>query len=54
VNQALRKTEFIQPIPLPEAHQSGGKTLFEALAARKLTREFASRALSLQLLADLL
>ena len=46
--------EVLKPIKLPAPQTSGGKTLMQALAERKSTREFSSERLPLQALSDLL
>jgi len=43
-----------QDIQLPEPTKKGGKPLMEALAERKSTREFSSKALTYQQISDLL
>jgi SagB-type dehydrogenase family enzyme len=46
--------EELNPIKLPAPQTNGGKTLMQALAERKSTREFSSEKLPLQTLSDLL
>jgi nitroreductase len=54
---ALAATGFAQelkPIALPKPQMDGGKTVMQALAERKTTREFSEQALSPQMLSNLL
>ena len=44
----------LKPIALPKPQTEGGKTLMQALAERKTTREFSDQALSPQVLSNLL
>jgi len=44
----------LKPIALPKPQLEGGKTLMQALADRKTTREFSGQALSPQMLSNLL
>ena len=53
----LAATGFAQelkPIALPKPQMEGGKTVMQALAERKTTREFSDQALSPQMLSNLL
>ncbi len=53
----LAATGFAQelkPIMLPKPQMEGGKTVMQALAERKTTREFSDQALSPQMLSNLL
>jgi nitroreductase len=54
---ALAAAGFVQelkPIALPKPQMGGGKTLMQALAERKTTREFSEQTLSPQMLSNLL
>lgn len=44
----------LKPITLPRPQMEGGKTVMQALAERKTTREFSDQALSPQMLSNLL
>jgi nitroreductase len=44
----------LKPIALPKPQMGGGKTLMQALAERKTTREFSEQTLSPQMLSNLL
>lgn len=48
------ETLVADPVALPRPRTSGGRPLFEALAARHSTREYSDRELPLQLQSDLL
>jgi nitroreductase len=57
VGAVLAATGFAQelkPIALPKPQMEGGKTVMQALAERKTTREFSGQALSPQMLSNLL
>ena len=51
---AMGLAQEVKPIALPKPQMDGGKTLMQALAERKTTREFNEQALSPQMLSNLL
>jgi nitroreductase len=57
IGTVLAATGFAQelkPIALPKPQMEGGKTVMQALAERRTTREFSDQALSPQMLSNLL
>lgn len=57
ISVVLAATGFSQelkPIALPKPQMEGGKTVMQALAERKTTREFSEQTLSPQMLSNLL
>jgi SagB-type dehydrogenase family enzyme len=51
---SLGAAETLQPVKLPKPRLNGGKTLMQALAERKTSRDFSNKELPAQVLSDLL